>query len=260
MPLSYQKYLALDQLLHIQHPRSTGPEHDEMLFIIIHQTYELWFKQMLHDLAYIQQSLLKKNQSDIFHGFKRLLSILKVLVKQTDILETMTPVAFSSFRERLDTASGFQSVQFREFEIILGKRGKSLLSRFDKDSEDYLRLNQLMHKPSLWDSFLLFLQSQGYKIPTAILNRDLSESTRTSTDVQNALLHIYQQRGSLMEMCERLVDLDEGLQEWRYRHVKMVERTIGMKRGTGGSSGVEYLKNSVFQPLFPDLWEIRVSL
>jgi len=260
LPLSYQKYLALDQLLEIQTPRSDGPEHDETLFIIIHQTYELWFKQILHDLSFIQNAFQQGNQSEIFQGFKRVLCILKVLVNQTDILETMTPVAFNGFRERLDTASGFQSAQFRELEIVLGQRNKFVLSRFDKQSKEYKKLDALLGQPSLWDSFLLFLKNHNCQIPETSLHRDLSCSTSSSVEVQAELIKIYHKRSSFMEMCERFVDLDEGIQEWRYRHVKMVERTIGMQGGTGGSTGVDYLKESIFKPLFPDLWEIRVSL
>jgi len=257
MPLSYPEYLALDQLLDIQTPRSEGPENDEMLFIIIHQTYELWFKQILYELTFVQNAFQQDNLTDIFHGLKRVLSILKVLVNQTDILETMTPVAFNSFREKLDTASGFQSVQFRELEFVLGRRNKSVLARFSKQSKEYEKLEKLINQPSLWDSFLFFLNDHDYPIPKTLLQRDLTITTSSSVEVQTALIDIYHRRSSFMELCERLVDLDEGIQEWRYRHVKMVERTIGMRTGTGGSSGVEYLKNSIFQPLFPDLWEIR---
>lgn len=260
MPLTYPDYLKLDQLLALQEPRSEGPEHDEMLFIIIHQSYELWFKQILHELNFVQKAFELNHEADIFHGMKRILSILKTLVAQTDILETMTPIAFNAFRDRLETASGFQSLQFRLFEIKLGKRSDSLLSRYEFDSIQHQKLVNAMQAPSLWDSFLVFLNKNGCSVPQDLLKRDYTAPTTVSADLQKSLVKVYRERASLMEVCERLVDLDEGIQEWRYRHVKMVERTIGFKMGTGGSSGVDYLKDSVFQPLFPDLWAIRSSL
>lgn len=260
LPLTYQKYLNLPQLLNLQEPRSDGPEQDELLFIIIHQVYELWFKQIIHEVKFIQNSMDNNHQADIFHGFKRVLSILKVLVSQTDVLETMTPVAFSSFRDRLETSSGFQSVQFRELEILLGKRDLNLISRFQTNDEEYKLLSELFQKPSLWDSFNQYLKREGYNVPDELIKKDFSKSTQSSSEHQQLLIEIYRERSNLMEICERFVDLDEGLQEWRYRHVKMVERTIGIKMGTGGSSGMEYLKATVFTPLFPDLWEIRCHL
>jgi len=260
LPLTYQKYLKLQQLLNLQEPRSDGPEQDEMLFIVIHQVYELWFKQLIHELNFIQKAMNESHQANIFHGFKRILSILKVLVSQTDILETMTPVAFNSFRDRLETSSGFQSAQFREVEIMLGKRNKAILAQFKPSDKEHKTLFDLMEKPCLWDSFIKYLNVQGYDVPDNLLNRDYSEAINPNSELQTTLIKIYHERTNLMEMCERLIDLDEGLQEWRYRHVKMVERTIGVKMGTGGSSGMEYLKASVFQPLFPDLWEIRSNL
>jgi len=260
LPLTYQEYLKLEQLLSLQEPRSDGPEQDEMLFIVIHQVYELWFKQIIHELKFIQLAMDKNHQADIFHGFKRVLSILKVLVSQTDILETMTPVAFNAFRDRLETSSGFQSSQFRQLEIILGKRNKAVLARFKQDKKEYEILSSLLQKPSLWDSFVSYLDKQGYNIPSELLNKDYADPLVSNPELQTQLIKIYRERSNLMEMCEHLIDLDEGLQEWRYRHVKMVERTIGIKMGTGGSAGMEYLKKSVFTSLFPDLWEIRSSL
>ena len=260
MPLSYQNYLHLDELLALQTPVSAEPEHDEMLFITIHQVYELWFKQILHEMQFIQRGLEANDQPGVLHGFKRVLSILKTLVAQIDILETMTPVSFSSFRHRLDTASGFKSVQFRALEFMLDQRSAKALARYAGDPIGHARLAEIMRQPSLWDSFLRFLKLNNQPIDDAVLARDLAEPTSTSLQVQSTLIAIYHARSTLMQLCERMVDLDEGLQEWRYRHVKMVERTIGTKTGTGGSSGADYLKSTLFKPLFPDLWAIRSAL
>lgn len=260
MPLSYQKYLRLDELLALQQPVSAGPEHDELLFITVHQVYELWFKQILHELALIQRALEGNDHATILHGFKRVLSILKTLVAQLDILETMTPVSFSTFRDRLDTASGFQSVQFRALEFTLGQRSAQALARYVSDPRGHAWLKSIMEGPSLWDSFLRFLQLNGQPIAQVQQRTDFSSATSPSAQVQDVLLAMYRGRSPLMQVCERLVDLDEGLQEWRYRHVKMVERTIGTKIGTGGSSGADYLKSTLFKPMFPDLWAIRSSL
>lgn len=260
MPLTYGQYLNLDALLSLQQPRSDDPEHDEMLFIIIHQVYELWFKQIIHELEHVQRAMETNNKSDIFQGLKRILTILKTLVSQVDILETLTPVSFSSFRARLENASGFQSVQFRELEFILGKRNAAAVERLRDHSGQCERLVQRLHQPALWDSFLHLLRLNGLDVPLALIQRDVSLPCPTSLELQANLLEIYRKRSTLMQLCERLVDLDEGIQEWRYRHIKMVERTIGNKQGTGGSAGVQYLKNTLFSPLFPDLWAIRSAL
>jgi tryptophan 2,3-dioxygenase len=172
----------------------------------------------------------------------------------------MTPVSFSSFRFRLDTASGFQSFQFRELEIILGHRVSGMAERMPEGSEERQRVEQLLKEPSVYDSFLKFLKQHEYDIPKEALERDVSGPPFEHEKIREVLVRIYRSDPWNREVCERLVDLDEGLQEWRYRHVKMVQRTIGMKIGTGGSAGVEYLKNTLFKPLFPDLWAIRTSL
>lgn len=260
MPLSYQSYLRLDELLSLQTPVSQGPEHDELLFITVHQVYELWFKQILHEITAIQCGLESNDQPAVLHSFKRVLSILKTLVAQIDILETMTPVSFSSFRHRLDAASGFQSVQFRALEFTLGQRSPNALARYASDPKGQAWLASIMGRPSLWDSFLRFLKLNNQPIDDAVLARNLAEPPGLTPQLHGTLIAIYRDRSSLMQLCERMVDLDEGLQEWRYRHVKMVERTIGTKMGTGGSSGAEYLKSTLFKPLFPDLWAIRSAL
>ena len=216
--LTYSRYLQLDVLLGAQRPLSD--EHDELLFIVVHQVYELWFKQLLHELTHLQRRLESGDSPHALHTLKRILTILKVVVAQIDVLETMTPRQFTSFRARLDAASGFQSAQFRELEAIVG--------------------------PALFDSFIAYLRRAGHDVDP--------------DDVQPALLDAYRRDGEPAQIAERLVDLDEGLQEWRYRHLKMVERTIGDKPGTGGSSGTGYLRSTLFKPAFPDLWAIRSQL
>jgi tryptophan 2,3-dioxygenase len=260
MSLTYPRYLQLDSLLDLQRPLSEGPEHDEMLFIVIHQVYELWFKQLLHEVALLQKSLEAADTPTALATFKRILTILKVLVSQIDVLETMTPISFSSFRTRLDAASGFESAQFRALEMALGHKREAAASRYPEGSAERLLLQAALDRPSVWDSFLRYLASRGYPVPAADLARDVRQPVGESAGVQEVLLDIYRRDPMLAQICERFVDLDEGVQEWRYRHVKMVERTIGTKRGTGGSSGAEYLRTTVSRALFPDLWAIRVHL
>jgi tryptophan 2,3-dioxygenase len=258
--LTYPHYLQLESLLELQQPLSDGPEHDEMLFIVIHQVYELWFKQILHEMDWLQRALEGGDTPTAQATLKRILTILKVLVSQIDVLETMTPVSFNSFRDRLDTASGFQSAQFRALELLLGHRRPAALAAYATGSPERTRLEEILAHPSLWLSFLRYLETKGHAVPPDVLSRPLAEPTAESPAVQDLLLHIYHHDPVAAQVCERLVDLDEGLQEWRYRHVKMVERTIGTKRGTGGSAGAEYLRSTIGKPLFPDLWAIRVRL
>jgi tryptophan 2,3-dioxygenase len=257
--LTYGSYLKVDELLSLQQLRSED-EHDETLFIIIHQSYELWFKQILHEMELLQHSLEHDDMPVAMATFKRILTILKILVAKVDILETMTPVSFLTFRSRIDNASGFQSLQFRQLEIALGHRRPGMIKHQPEGSPGRKLLEEGLRRPSLWDAFLRFLVHHGYAVPPELLERDLSRSTEESPALQRELVRLYRQDPYLREVCERLVDLDEGLQEWRYRHVKMVERTIGTKRGTGGSAGAEYLRSTLFQPLFPDLWAIRTDL
>jgi tryptophan 2,3-dioxygenase len=259
-PLTYTSYLKVNELLQLQRPRSEGPEHDEMLFIIIHQVYELWFKQVLHELDYLCGRLRQNDRSRVLHTLRRVLTILKTLVGQLDILETMTPLEFLSFRHRLDSASGFESFQFRELEFLLGHKRRNILIHYLEGSEARQKLESRYQQPTLWDMFLHFLDENGYTIPRAILTRDMTQPIKPSPEVQQVLIEIYRHDDSLIRVCERLVDLDEGIQEWRYRHLKMVERTIGTKEGTGGSAGAKYLAATLFQPLFPDLWAIRTEL
>ncbi len=262
MPLTYSSYLRIDELLDLQHPRSQPPEHDEQLFIIIHQVYELWFKLVLHELDKACGDFARGDLYGAIHTFKRVRTVMKTLVGQLDILETMTPMSFTSFRDRLETASGFQSCQFRELEFALGyKRGDmNFAALYGAGSPGLARLLQRLAQPSLIDRFYEFLAQIGVAIPASLRERDLTRSNEPSEAIQDALLRLYQQRPDVAILFESMTDFDEGLQEWRYRHVKLVERTIGNKHGTGGSPGVEFLKKSLFMPVFPDLWAIRHRL
>jgi tryptophan 2,3-dioxygenase len=257
--VTYGNYLKIDELLSLQQPRSAG-EHDEMLFIIIHQVYELWFKELLHELDRVKALLEQDESHRAQHTLKRVLTILKVMVAQLDILETMTPLEFLSFRERLEAASGFQSDQFRQIEFLLGLKSEEAIRRFPEGSRARAALERRYHESTLWDGFLRYLSREGYGIPQTQLTRDAVADVNPSAEVQQILITVYRRDPKNAELCERLVDLDEGLQEWRYRHVKMVERTIGVRRGTGGSAGAPYLRETIGRPIFPDLWEIRAQL
>jgi tryptophan 2,3-dioxygenase len=256
---TYSHYLELDKLLDAQKVRSDPPEHDELLFIIIHQTYELWFKDLLHELDRIKILFSENDLFGAIHLFKRVRMILKTLVGQLDILETMTPLSFNSFRDRLDSASGFQSVQFREFEFLLGYKRSELMKFLKPDYFGYDRLKRRLEEPSLIHHFYDLLENRGETIPPE-LRGEVTEPNGANEDVQAALLRMYKSSPELALLFEMMTDVDEGMQEWRYRHVKLVERTIGSKHGTGGSPGVEFLKATLFNPIFPDLWAIRHAM
>jgi tryptophan 2,3-dioxygenase len=257
---TYGTYLRIDELLALQQPRSAGPEHDEMLFIIIHQVYELWFKELLHEFDHVMRLLEGDESHRAQHTLKRILTILKVMVAQLDILETMTPLEFLTFRERLDAASGFQSDQFRQVEFVLGVKSAAAIERFPQGTRARTALERRLRMPTLWDAFLRYLAREKYHVPAAHLERAVEDAVEPSPAIQALLVDVYRSDPKNAELCERLVDLDEGIQEWRYRHVKMVERTIGSKRGTGGSAGAAYLRETIGRPVFPDLWAIRSQL
>jgi len=246
-------------LLSLQNCESEGPEHDEMLFIVIHQVYELWFKEVLHELDRFTAHLDGDHPALGEHQLKRVLKIFKTLVGQLDVLETMTPLEFQSFRSFLDRASGFQSAQFRELEFLLGAKSTDNLERFSGNPREHANLTRRFSDPTLWDAFIRLVSRSGHRIPTHALERDLTAPICESPEIQAALIHVYRTDPALTAICEALIDLDEGIQEWRYRHVMMVQRTIGSKTGTGGSSGADYLRSTLFHPVFPDLWAIRAS-
>ena len=246
--VTYTKYLGIDELLDLQRLRSAEegePEHDEMLFIVIHQVYELWFKQILWELDHVIDLLDGDDRTRAARGLHRVLRILKVLVGQLDVLETMTPLEFLSFRDRLESASGFQSVQFRELEAVLG-----LLEADPSGSVmNNPRVEARRQAPTLWQALLGHLARTGHA----------SVDHQDDDAVRRLLVAVYRSDPSCGDLLERFVDLDEGLQEWRYHHLQMVRRTIGTKIGTGGSAGAEYLATTI-RPAFPHLWEIRAEL
>jgi tryptophan 2,3-dioxygenase len=260
MAVTYASYLRLDELLSLQRPHGQEMEHDETLFIVIHQVYELWFKEVLHELDHLMVLLRANDTPRALHTLKRILTILKVLVAQIDILETMTPLGFLAFRDRLDTGSGFQSFQFREIECALGIKNPAVLERYPAGSEHRRRVERRFTDATLWDAFLQYLAANRAAVPRALLDRDVTAPIQPSLELQRLLIEVYRTNPGVQSVCERFVDLDEGLMEWRYRHVKMVERTIGTRRGTGGSAGADYLATTLNRPAFPDLWAIRTEL
>jgi tryptophan 2,3-dioxygenase len=224
--LTYGGYLRLDDLLSCQRPVTAA--HDELLFVVIHQAYELWFKQVLHEGALLQQRLESGDSAGSLATARRIAKILKTVVGQFDILETMTPQQFSAFRPELGSSSGFQSSQFRYIEAVLGRRD------FSAAVVDPV-LSATVGRRPVFASLLRSLDAAGFAL----------------------LADAYAAAGDAAEVCDALIDIDEGIQEWRYRHVKMVERIIGAKSGTGGSPGAAYLRGTLFRPAFPDLWEVR---
>lgn len=244
LPKTYGTYLRVDELLQLQRLSSDPPEHDELLFITIHQVYELWFKQILWELDRARALLDGDDRARARHTLGRVRSIVKVLVSQLDVLETMTPLEFASFRAHLESGSGFQSAQFREVEFTLGLKDPAAARRAETDATRE-RLQARLDAPSLWDALLAHLARTGHPADTT-----------SDEAVEDALVGLYRHDPDAAGLCEALVDLDEGVQEWRYRHVKMVERTIGAKVGTGGSAGAAYLR-STLRPAFPLLWSIR---
>lgn len=250
VPLTYSSYLHLTELLECQQPATD--QHDELLFVVIHQVYELWFKQILHESALLQTRLEAGAGSGALHTARRIAKILKTIVGQLDVLETMTPRQFASFRPQLGSSSGFQSDQFRELEAVLGRRD------LDPDLDLDRRTAAAMRRRSVFDSLLRFLAAGGYDVPAPALERDPREPWPAGdASILELLRAVYDDEQTASEVCEALVDLDEGIQEWRYRHVKMVERIIGLQSGTGGSAGADYLRTTLFRPAFPDLWTVR---
>lgn len=259
--ITYGSYLRIPELLSLQtcisvDPETGEPEHDETLFIVIHQVYELWFKQVLHELDQVIVYLTSGQVPAARNHLKRVLKILKTLVGQIDVLETMTPAEFAGFRSFLANASGFQSAQFRELELLLGITDRVDLAWFSGD--EAARLRRRLDEPTLWDAFVTAMVDAGLAVPTEVRERDVRRNIEPSEALQAVIVDAYADEG-FAALCETLTDLDEGLMEWRYRHVMMVRRTIGTKPGTGGSDGAAYLQTTLFRPAFPDLWAIRTA-
>ncbi|MCB0994332.1 MAG: hypothetical protein KDB21_04520 [Acidimicrobiales bacterium] len=255
--LDYPTYLRLGELLSLQQPRSSPAEHDELLFIVMHQTSELWFRELLHELDKANDDLSANHLFRVISTFRRCHSIMRVLIHQLDVLETMTPLSFQRFRDRLETSSGFQSMQFRELEFLLGYKRDGILDHYPRDLFGWEAANRRLHEPSVPDHLYDFLQARGVDIPDDLRARAVTEPHVADERVQDGVFDLYVTGGEYRILFELMCDFDASLQEWRYRHVKIVERTIGAKMGTGGSLGVAFLKESLFRSVFPDLWAIR---
>ena len=265
--LTYGGYLRLDRLLDAQQPLSgrdgAPPCHDEMLFIVQHQVAELWMKLMIHELeaavAHVRADRLEAN----FKILARVKLIQKQLFEQWAVLETMTPSEYERFRPALGTSSGFQSPQYRAIEFLLGNKQPAMLDVFRHDADATATLTRLLHAPSLYDEFLRHLARQGLPVPAEYLDRDFTQPYVRHPDLVPVLRTIYadpQRWWSDYDMCEKLIDIEEGFQLWRFRHMKTVERIIGHQTGTGGSSGVSFLKRALDQTFFPELIDVRAAL
>jgi len=262
--LTYNSYLKVPELLNLQVQQSDPPHHDELLFIIIHQAYELWFKLILHEMENAICYMQEQNTLRAYHFMNRSVQILKLLVQQIHILETMAPVEFLAFRDHLMPASGFQSAQFRELEFLAGAKDESFTKVFQNQPEFLARLEKRLGEPDIRSSYYEMLRLQGFKLPenAGELERK-GASDKIREEIARGLLPIYQNTVDhlpLHLLSESLVEFDEYLGLWREHHVKVVERIIGTKRGTGGSEGVNYLKSTTSKKCFPALWEVRTYL
>ncbi|MFZ1872161.1 MAG: tryptophan 2,3-dioxygenase [Chania sp.] len=261
--MSYGDYLCLDQLLVCQQPLSNPQHHDEMLFIVQHQTSELWMKLMLHEL---QAARLLVQQDKLSHCFKilaRVKQIQRLLFEQWAVLETLTPSEYVEFRRVLGNSSGFQSHQYRSIEFLLGNKNAAMLAVFSADAEKHAALKTLLEAPSLYDEYLLYLSRQGLPIPQACIERDWTQPYQRNPDLLPVFKQIYdnpQTHWEAYEMAEKLVDIEESFHLWRFRHMKTVERIIGFKSGTGGSSGVSFLKKALELTFFPELLDVRTEI
>lgn len=259
--LSYGDYLGLPKLLDAQNPLTH--EHDEMMFIIVHQTSELWLKLFLHEMAGVIECVKKDNLDPSFKMLERVSRVQTQLTATWDVLSTMTPAEYSAFRNALGRSSGFQSLQYRLLEFMLGNKHPQMLAAHARDKEGQERLRIALESPSLYDEVLRLLSRRGYGIPDSHLSRDFTEPYQASKQVAGAWLGVYhnaEKDWDLYELAERLVDLDHKFQLWRCHHLKTVERIIGHKQGTGGTSGVNYLAKALELKFFPELWSIRTSM
>jgi len=259
--LSYSQYLNLDKLLDAQHPLSF--EHDEMLFIIIHQVSELWMKLCLHELGTVVDCVRRDDLGPTFKRLARVSTIQQQLLQAWDVLATITPYDYSAFRNTLGRSSGFQSAQYRLLEFLIGNKNAELIEVFRADPPAYEMLERALRAPSLYDEVLRLLSRRGLDVPAQAIDRDFSLPYQASKQVAAAWLSVYHNSvkdWDLYELAERLVDLDYKFQLWRFTHVKTVERIIGYKRGSGGTSGVAYLTKALDLKFFPELWTIRTSM
>ncbi len=261
--LSYAGYLSLDQLLSAQNPRCEPPNHDEMLFIVAHQTSELWMKLVIHELRAAITHLNADRVDLSLKVLARVKHIQKQLYETWAVLETLTPSEYLGFRHALGPASGFQSEQYRTIEFLLGNKNADTLAVFAHDAEKFARLNAVLRAPSLYDEFLSYLARHGHAIPDSCLSRDFSEPHRRKPELVQVFKKIYeapQKYWDAYHCCEQLVDVEVAFQLWRFRHMKTVERIIGYKRGTGGSAGVAFLKQALDLTFFPELFDVRTEI
>ncbi len=261
--VTYSSYLKVSELIGLQKLLSDPPEHDEMLFIVIHQVYELWFKQILHEIDRSEMSLQSGSVFDALKGLKRIAAIQKVLTEQVSILETMTPNDFNRFRERLNPASGFQSWQFRIVEFRMGLKDTAYLKFFRAMPDIAELLNKTLKQHSFYWHVLSFLSQKGYAVPQECLSKDPALPYEPSQGVEDLFASIYQDHFKHAEayyLLESLIDLDQLFSLWRFRHVAMVERMIGGLVGTGGSSGAHYLRSTLPKRFFPEIWSVRNQL
>ena len=261
--MTYEGYLQLDQLLSSQKPLSQPVHHDEMLFIIQHQTTELWFKLLLHELRAAIRYVQADDLEPSFKILARVKHIQAQLVSQWGVLETLTPTEYGQFRHVLGPASGFQSPQYRLVEFILGNKDVRMLEVHRQSPAAYEELSAALRAPSLYDEFLRHLARRGLPVPKDVLERDLTGPPPRDPGLVAVFKQIYEDpkhSWDAYEMCEKLVDVDEQFALWRFRHMKVVQRIIGHKRGTGGTAGFDYLKHLIDLTFFPDLWDVRTDL
>lgn len=262
--LNYNSYLKIPELLELQQILSKPPHHDEMFFIIIHQAMELWFKELIHEGKYLAKSLEEESVSFSLKILKRISAIMDLLREQISLLSTLTPIEFEAFRNKLRPASGFQSIQYRQFEFLYGIKDSFFLQFFSKDSEMQKSLKSLMESPTIYDTFLATLSKNGHNIPPEVLKRDFSQQYKSNPKVTQVLKDMYKQAPKneyhWVLLFEAMVDFDSKAAEWRQTHALMVARVIGRKSGTGGSSGYDFLKKRLEYRFFPELWDLRTEL
>ena len=259
--MTYGGYLALDQLLTAQHPISS--HHDEMLFIVIHQTKEWWLRQIIHELQLSKALIAADSLVQVHKSLSRVSRIQSVMTLSWDVLATMTPSDYTSFRDVLGSSSGFQSAQFRQFEYLLGLKDGAHLRFQEEGSGPYAALMEALHQPSLWDEANAALARAGFALPAAALDRDWSAAYTPCSEVESAWAEVYRDTERwwpLYQLAEKLVDVDDSLATWRHKHVVTVERIIGLKRGTGGTAGVAYLRSTLSKRAFPELWSLRTRV
>lgn len=261
--MTYTRYLMLDRILGAQRLLSNPPVHDEMLFIIQHQTTELWFKLMIHELQAAIAGVQRDDLEPCFKVLSRVKLIQQQLTNQWAVLTTMTPSEYLQFRGVLGPASGFQSVQYRTVEFMLGNKDRAMLNMHRHDTEAFAALEKWFNAPSMYDEFLRFLARRGLPVPREVLDRDVTQPHQAHPGVTAVFKEVYtnpRKHWDAYEMAEKLVDVDEQFSIWRFRHVKVVERIIGYKKGTGGSSGVPFLRKLIEHVFFPELWQVRTEL